>query len=84
MFILNLKNIVMATAKFLTSIMALRKKYPKSLLGLREKDILFSVGAKVTQPKSLYKDGVFRVKAGRKTFDFTYGKKNYKDFTVIG
>lgn len=69
-------------ANFLESITALRKKYPKSLLGFREKEILNGTGAKITKARD-YED-CYRVTKGSNFFLFTYGKKGYKDFTVIG
>lgn len=71
----------MRSPKFLISITALRKKYPKSYLGWRERDILFKKGSKITKASG-YKDG-YRVRSYNNSFVFTYGKKGYKDFTII-
>jgi len=75
------KTPIKKTSSFLESITALRKKFPKSNLGFREKSILTAKGAKLTKARD-YPE-CYRVTAGNNFFVFTYGKKNYKDFTVI-
>ncbi len=71
----------MAKPKYLSSILALRKAYPKSKLGFREKSILNATGAKVTKARDY--PGTYKVKSGNKYFGFTHGKSGYPDFTVV-
>jgi hypothetical protein len=63
------------------TIATLRKKYPKSKMGYREKDILFGKGARLSKPRDF--SGCYKVTRGNSYFVFTYGRKDYKDFTVI-
>ena len=68
--------------KFLTSIVALRKKFPKSSLGFREKDILESPGAKISGGR----DGIYTITHGDKSssMDFLYNSKHGHDWKVVG
>ena len=63
------------------TISQLRKLYPKSMLGYREKEILSNPKAKVVKSRNW--PGCMKVSTSSAYFVFTYGKKGYKDFTVV-
>jgi len=63
------------------TISELRKKYPKSMLGYREKEILNNPKAKVVKSRTF--PNCMKVSTSIGYFVFTYGKRGYKDFTVI-
>jgi len=69
----------MAKPKYLSSIVALRKAYPRQKLGVREKGILDAPGAKVSKTR----DSCYKVTAKNKYFTFTYNVSGYPNFTVM-
>ena len=57
-------------------------KYKYQNLGFRESEILNGKGAKITKARD-YPD-CFRVRKGSNSFIFTYKKRGYKDYTIVG
>jgi len=63
------------------TIKELRKIFPKSAMGNREKAIINSPTARVTKARSF--SGCLKVSTKTNYFVFTYKKHGYKDFTVV-
>ena len=57
------------------------KKGLSANIGTREALILYARGAEVVKTSTI---GVYKVESGNGEFSFTYGNKDYPNFTIIG
>lgn len=71
-----------APYEFLRNIEALRRKFPKSNLGWRERTALMAKNAKVTKMRG--EKHIYRVTGGGERFDFTFNQPWEEDFKVVG